>query len=126
MSNNQLPFHDVINNNALSKILFQYSIYLFKLLTFCGMYLIYWHSQFFFFQNQTIFSQIVKDIFAGLPEPNSGSSHNITGSHVRAAFDLDAALESSTRDKGLIAHKPFLEKCVQLYNIAQVHQGDFI
>ena len=68
----------------------------------------------------------MKDIFAGLPEPNNGSSYNISAGPARSVFDLDSGLESSTRDKGLIPHKPFLEKCLQLYNISQVHQGNGI
>ncbi len=42
--------------------------------------------------------------------------------HARS-FDVEAAVESTASSRGLVSHKPFVEKCTQLYNIAQVGSG---
>ena len=73
-------------------------------------------------QNQQIFQQVVKDVFSGLPTPPPMSLRALSA-HSRSQ-DIEQALEATAQETGLIPHKPWIEKTVQLYNIAQVHQGE--
>ena len=77
---------------------------------------------YFFFQNHAVFRQIVKDIFSGLPEPPA--SQMAMSAHSRS-YDVDSALDATAGEMGLVSHKLWREKCMQLYNISQVHQGKF-
>ena len=71
-----------------------------------------------------MFNSVVKDIFGGLPDVSHNLSHFVVPSgHSRIAFDLDSALLNATRQKGLIPHKPFMDKCLQVFSMSQVHQG---
>ena len=87
--------------------------------------------QFFFnnlfvsFQNLLLFRQVVRDVFQGLPEPPMGPPTTTSSMYSRSA-DIEQALESTASDSGLMAHKPWIEKCIQLYNISQSHQGRHI
>ena len=73
-------------------------------------------------QNHAILRQIVKDIFAGLPD-YSGRQSNMSV-HSRS-YDLELAIETTTNEGGLVPHKPWMDKCMQLYQVAQVHQGNY-
>lgn len=64
----------------------------------------------------------MKDVFAGLPDFAGGRTSNMS-QHSRS-FDLDTAIETTANEAGLVAHKPWMEKCMQLYQVAQVHQGE--
>ena len=72
------------------------------------------------FQSSQIFKSILKDIFSGLPEPPPIIG---TISARSRGFDIEAALESKAKEKGLVPHKPWLSKCNQLYNLSSVHHG---
>ena len=37
--------------------------------------------------------------------------------------DLELAVETKAAEMGLVAHKPWLDKCMQLYSVSQVFQG---
>ncbi|KAL4232681.1 hypothetical protein ACF0H5_007369 [Mactra antiquata] len=71
-------------------------------------------------ETMQIFKNIIKDTFAALPDPPP-----IIGaiSARTRGFDIDLALETKAKDRGLIPHKPWLSKCNQLYNLASVHHG---
>lgn len=75
------------------------------------------------FQTLPIFKNIVKDTFAALPEPPP-----VIGaiSARTRGFDIDLALETKAKDRGLIPHKPWLSKCNQLYNLSSVHHGKIL
>ena len=79
---------------------------------------LYGVRQSFCLQNLALFKTILKDCFLGLPDPPS----NIMSAKSRS-FDIEAAIESKAQDLGLIAHKPWVARCLQLYNLAQVHHG---
>ncbi|XP_023932047.1 dynein heavy chain 5, axonemal-like isoform X1 [Lingula anatina] len=68
--------------------------------------------------NYTIFKQIVKDVFSGLPETTKQSY-----SARSRSYDIEMAVEQTAREEGLIPHKRWLEKCMQLYNVSQIHHG---
>ena len=68
-----------------------------------------------------IFKNIIKDTFTGLPEPPPSIA---TVSARTRNFDLELALDTKAKEKGLVAHKPWLTKCNQLYNLASVHYGE--
>ena len=51
-----------------------------------------------------------------------GANAAALSAHTRT-LDVESALESTARDNGYVAHKPWVEKCMQLYNVSQVHQG---
>lgn len=61
----------------------------------------------------------MKDLFASLPvppEPKSMSARARTG-------DIEASIETQATEKGLVAHKPWIDKCLQLYTVSTVSQG---
>lgn len=61
----------------------------------------------------------MKDLFSALPsppEPKALSARSRT-------TDIEAAIESQASEKGLVAHKPWIDKCVQLYTVSTVSQG---
>ena len=68
-----------------------------------------------------MFRQIVKDIFSGLPDPPA--SQMAMSAHSRS-YDVDSALDATATEMGLVSHKLWRDKCLQLYNISQVHQGE--
>ncbi|XP_067674368.1 uncharacterized protein [Haliotis asinina] len=71
-------------------------------------------------ENMALFKTIVKDCFAGLPDAPLGQP---IGSARSRGMDIEAALESKAMDAGLIAHKPWLNKCTQLYSLSQAYPG---
>jgi len=78
------------------------------------------YSLTFLLQAMPIFKAILKDCFHGLPDPPAA----IGGISARTrGFDIDMALETKAKERGLIPHKPWLAKCVQLYNLSSVHHG---
>ena len=67
-----------------------------------------------------IFKNILKDVFANLPEsPFIPPAHSARS----RGFDIEAALEKKALEKGLVPHKPWINKCMQLFNISHVHHG---
>ncbi len=72
------------------------------------------------FQHLPIFKSIVKDLFSGLPEPPN--SVGMASAHSRF-HDMETSLEQTAHQNGLVPHKPWKDKCMQLYNVSQVHQG---
>ena len=72
-------------------------------------------------QNYVIFLQVVKDLFSGLPKLQGLQPRTISSQG--RCFNIEAALEATVQSAGLIPHKPWLQKAVELYNISQVHQG---
>ena len=70
-----------------------------------------------------MFKQIVKDVFHGLPDPPPEGVTTASAQQTRSQ-DLEMALQSTAVENGFVPHKPFIEKCIQLYNIASVHQGN--
>ena len=60
-------------------------------------------------------------MFSGLPEPPS-SIGGVMSAHSRT-YDVEAAVESTATELGLIPHKPWMDKCMQLYALSHVHQG---
>lgn len=66
------------------------------------------------------FKSIVKDVFAGLPEPPAASR---AMSGIARTVDIDQALEQKATDSGLVPHKAWLNKCLQLFTVSQVHNG---
>lgn len=75
-------------------------------------------------QNYAIFRQIVKDVFSGLPDAPPGPNLALASNTTRSPLDVESALESTAIDGGLVPHKAWRDKCMQLYSIAQVHQGE--
>ncbi|CAH1799095.1 unnamed protein product [Owenia fusiformis] len=73
-----------------------------------------------FGESLNIFRHIVRDIFYGLPEP---PTTNTAASARTRKFDVEAALEQTASENNLVAHKLWLDKCMQLYNVSQVHHG---
>ncbi|XP_064629693.1 uncharacterized protein LOC135488785 isoform X2 [Lineus longissimus] len=71
-------------------------------------------------ENYNILRQIVRDAFFGLPEPPSPTRAVSAKSKYQ---DVEAAIIQTAKSKNLIPHRPWLDKCMQLYNVAQVHQG---
>ncbi|KAK6187606.1 hypothetical protein SNE40_005595 [Patella caerulea] len=71
-------------------------------------------------QDQAQFKIILKDVFVGLPD--SPAARNALSAKSRG-FDLEAALENKAMDAGLIAHKPWINRCMQLHNLSQVSNG---
>ncbi|XP_076466964.1 uncharacterized protein LOC143298129 [Babylonia areolata] len=69
-------------------------------------------------ENLSLFKTILKDCFLGLPDPPS----SLVSAKSRS-FDMEAAIENKAQDLGLIAHKPWVARCMQLYNLSQVHHG---
>lgn len=39
--------------------------------------------------------------------------------------DIEIAIESQSAERGLVPHKPWIDKCVQLYTVSTVCQGKF-
>jgi len=72
-----------------------------------------------FLQHLSTFRSIVKDVFSGLPDLN----HHTTASAKERTADLESALEVTAREHGYGSHKQWIDKCVQLYNVSQVHNG---
>ncbi|KAL5009692.1 hypothetical protein ScPMuIL_011997 [Solemya velum] len=71
-------------------------------------------------ENMLIFKNILRDIFAGLPDvPVTAQAHSAKS----RGLDIEVALEHKALDKNLIPNKTWLQKCIQLYNISQVHHG---
>ena len=73
----------------------------------------------FYLQQLICLKQIVNDVFNGLPDTQR-SSAIASGSDGRA--DLEEALVNVARERGLMAPKPWLERCLQLHSVAAVHQ----
>ncbi|KAJ8314952.1 hypothetical protein KUTeg_007102 [Tegillarca granosa] len=71
-------------------------------------------------ESMKTFKSIMDDVFAGLPEPPQMSQAPSARSR---GFDIEISIKHKAVDKGLIAHKAWVNKCVQLYNISQVHSG---
>ncbi|XP_025098007.1 LOW QUALITY PROTEIN: dynein gamma chain, flagellar outer arm-like [Pomacea canaliculata] len=69
-------------------------------------------------EDLSIFRTIVKDCFVGLPDPPTTVS-----SAKSRTIDIESAIESKAQSLGHIAHKPWIAKCMQLYNLSQVHHG---
>ena len=67
-----------------------------------------------------MFRSLVKDVFAGLPD--SSKDATAASAHSRSS-DVEAALESTATENGYVSHKQWLDKCMQLYNVSQVHHG---
>ena len=58
-------------------------------------------------------------MFAGLPtppEPKAMSARAKTA-------DIEMAIEQQSTERGLVAHKPWIDKCLQLYTVSTVCQG---
>lgn len=72
-------------------------------------------------ENLTLFKTILKDCFLSLPDAPAG----IMSAKLRS-FDMESAIENKAKDLGLIAHKPWVARCMQLYNLSQVHHGIII
>ncbi|ESO89151.1 hypothetical protein LOTGIDRAFT_229063 [Lottia gigantea] len=66
------------------------------------------------------FKVILKEVFNGLPEVPT--TRNVLSAKSRG-FDLEVALENKAADSGLIATKPWINRCVQLHNLSQVSNG---
>ena len=66
-----------------------------------------------------MFKSIVKDVFAGLPDPGRLTAQSAL---IRSA-DVESALEVVAKERGLVAHRPWLEKCLHLFNVSQVNSG---
>ena len=77
-------------------------------------------TYFLSFQHLPVFKQIIRDVFAGLPEPPGINTAMSSISH----YDVESAVEKAASEYGLIPHKAWRDKCMQLYNVAQVHQGN--
>lgn len=73
------------------------------------------------FQNMALFKTIVKDCFAGLPDAPLGQT---IGSARSRGIDIESALDNKAMDAGLIAHKPWINKCTQLYSLSQAYPGN--
>jgi len=69
-----------------------------------------------------IFKSVLKDMFAGLPEPPPATA--LTISARTRGVDIEQALETKAKERGLIPHKPWLAKCVQLFNLSNSHHGN--
>ncbi|KAK3577475.1 hypothetical protein CHS0354_032326 [Potamilus streckersoni] len=74
-------------------------------------------------ENMIIFKSILKDVFAGLPE---APPHSLGQSARSRGIDLEASLETQAAEKNLIPHKPWINKCMQLFSMSQVHHGIII
>lgn len=74
------------------------------------------------YQDGQVFKQIVKDVFHGLPDPPPERASTASGQQTKTQ-DLEIGLQSTCIEHGLVPHKPFIEKCLQLHNVASVHQG---
>ena len=72
-----------------------------------------------FFQNLSMFRAIVKDVFAGLPD----ASRLTAQSALIRSTDVQSALEVVAKERGIVAHKPWLDKCLHLFNVSQVNSG---
>ncbi len=68
-----------------------------------------------------IFKQVVRDVFQGLPDAPSQPT-TVMSAHSQS-IDVEAYLEATAIEGGMVPHKPWMEKCMQLYNISQAHQG---
>ncbi|KAF6030091.1 hypothetical protein EB796_011604 [Bugula neritina] len=62
---------------------------------------------------------IIKDVFSSLPVPPEPKTASARAKNV----DIEAAIESQAAEKGLVPHKPWMEKCLQLYAVSTVCQG---
>ncbi|XP_035829673.1 dynein heavy chain 5, axonemal isoform X2 [Aplysia californica] len=89
-------------------------------------------------ENHTLFKNILKDCFSNLPNPdgtggklsakgrgaNSAKARPLVSARVpRNTVDIEPALESKAVEAGLVAHKPWITKCNQLYTLSQVYNG---
>lgn len=72
-----------------------------------------------YLQDLSLFKTIVKDMFASLPVPPEPKSMS---ARVRNS-DVEAAIESQAIERGLVAHRPWIDKCLQLYTVSTVSQG---
>ncbi|XP_074662754.1 uncharacterized protein LOC141915202 [Tubulanus polymorphus] len=68
----------------------------------------------------SVFTQIVKDVFQGLPDPPG--SHRAISAHTRIQ-EIELTLHSTAKENGLIPTKDWVDKCIQLYNVSLVHGG---
>ena len=62
---------------------------------------------------------IIKDVFASLPYPPEPKA---LSARARTA-DIEQAIELQATERGLVAHKSWTEKCLQLYTVSTVCQG---
>jgi len=67
-----------------------------------------------------LFKTIIKDVFSSLPVPPEPKTASARAKNV----DIEAAIESQAAEKGLVPHKPWMEKCLQLYAVSTVCQGE--
>ncbi|CAL1527205.1 unnamed protein product [Lymnaea stagnalis] len=86
-------------------------------------------------ENQALFKNILKDCFHNLPGADGKSSAKArqVGSAKVAArsspkldatlSDLEPALVKKSVEAGLVAHKPWINKCSQLYMLSQIYNG---
>ena len=38
--------------------------------------------------------------------------------------DVEAAIEAQSAERGMVAHKPWIDKCTQLYTVSTVCKGE--
>ncbi|XP_066278010.1 uncharacterized protein [Branchiostoma lanceolatum] len=61
------------------------------------------------------FTGILKDTFANLPDANQLTQQFSLG--------VEPAMVHTAQEKGLIPHVPWINKCMSLYKLSQVHKG---
>ena len=109
-----------------------------------GVTVEHWKSQNLMFsfyvstcQNYNLFKAILKDCFANLPNPDGGGKSSARGRGLPSAkmrgvpsakatrniIDIEPALEGKAMEAGLVAHKPWIAKCQQLYTLSQIYNG---
>ena len=71
-------------------------------------------------QHLSMFRSIVKDVFSGLPDASTQTARMSAQSRTA---DIESALELMARERGYVAHKLWIDKCIQLFNVSQVHHG---
>ncbi|GFN75495.1 dynein beta chain, ciliary [Plakobranchus ocellatus] len=88
-------------------------------------------------ENYNLFKAILKDCFANLPNPDAGGKSSAKGRGLPSAkmrgvpsakparniIDIEPALEGKATEAGLVAHKPWIAKCQQLYTLSQIYNG---
>ncbi|CAH1226669.1 DNAH5 [Branchiostoma lanceolatum] len=66
-------------------------------------------------QDLVTFTGILKDTFANLPDANQLTQQFSLG--------VEPAMVHTAQEKGLIPHVPWINKCMSLYKLSQVHKG---
>lgn len=69
-----------------------------------------------------MFKTIIKDLFASLPVPPEPKAMS---ARARTA-DVEAAIEAQSTERGLVPHKPWIDKCTQLYTVSTVCRGEVL